>query len=57
MKVFNLLGQEVITLVQGMRKAGVHVLNWEAETEASGLYFLVLETPGKQFVTKMLLVR
>ena len=60
LRVFNLLGQEVATLVDGVLKAGRHqaVFNASGPPElASGVYFYTLQA-GKFLLTrKMLLVR
>ena len=38
LKIFNLLGQEVATLVDGQRLAGHHEERWDARGFASGMY-------------------
>jgi len=38
LKVFNLLGQQVATLVDGERQAGHHEERWDARGFASGMY-------------------
>jgi hypothetical protein len=38
LKIFNLLGQEVATLVDGQRLAGHHEERWDARGLASGMY-------------------
>jgi hypothetical protein len=38
LKIFNLLGQEVATLVEGEQLAGLHQATWEARGIASGVY-------------------
>jgi hypothetical protein len=44
LKIYNLLGEEVATLVAEQRLAGIHRLNWEARGLASGVYLYRLET-------------
>lgn len=39
LKIYNLAGQEIETLVEGFRHAGEHELKWEAEGLPSGIYF------------------
>ncbi len=46
--VYNLVGQEVIVLVDGVRPAGIHQLNFDASTLASGLYFYRIEVHNPQ---------
>jgi hypothetical protein len=57
LKVFNLLGQEVATLVEAYRRAGHYVVSWDAGLAPSGVYLYRLSTPPFQSVKKMLLVR
>ncbi len=43
LKVYNLLGEEVATLIAEQRTAGIHQLNWDARGLASGVYLYRLE--------------
>jgi len=60
MKIFNLLGQEVATLVDGQRQAGYHGERWEARGFASGTYIyqllLIDEKGNRQIARKKLVV-
>lgn len=51
LKVYNLLGQEVETLIDGMMDAGINSVSWNASGYASGVYFYKL-TAGDKTVTK-----
>ncbi|MFH1526604.1 MAG: lamin tail domain-containing protein, partial [Bacteroidota bacterium] len=42
-KVYNLLGQEVNTLLDNAKSAGYHELKWNASDLASGVYFYSIE--------------
>ena len=42
LKVYNLLGQEVVSLVDGDRLAGYHQEMWEAGKYSSGMYIYQL---------------
>ena len=55
--VYNMLGQEVQRLVDGVREAGIHEVIFEAGDLPSGTYLYRLETPNKSFTNKMLLLK
>jgi hypothetical protein len=60
LKVYNIYGQEVTTLVNKQMEAGEHQVEWNAEGFPSGLYFYklsVTDTKGKIFSqTKKMIV-
>jgi hypothetical protein len=43
MKVYDILGQEVATLANGMQEAGNRSVTWDASTSSSGVYFIRLD--------------
>ncbi len=55
--VFNLAGQEVATLLNEPREAGVHSLNWNARGLPSGIYFYRLQAGEFKETRKLLLLR
>jgi hypothetical protein len=56
LKVFDMLGREVATLVQGELKAGIrHEAQSDASILASGIYFSRLESKGQIQVKKLVL--
>lgn len=57
LKVYNLIGQEIKTLVNGMVEAGTHSITFNAADLNSGLYFYKLETEGFSQVRKMTLIK
>ncbi|MEM1127268.1 MAG: T9SS type A sorting domain-containing protein [Bacteroidota bacterium] len=57
LKVYDLMGREVITLVDGVMDAGVHEVYFDAGTLASGTYLYRLTTPQQAFVKQMMLVK
>jgi uncharacterized delta-60 repeat protein len=57
LKVYNLLGEEVATLIAEQRSAGIHKLNWDARGLASGVYLYRLEAGEFVQVKKLILMR
>ncbi|MFZ1081488.1 MAG: T9SS type A sorting domain-containing protein [Candidatus Kryptoniota bacterium] len=57
LKVYDILGREVASLVDGDQTAGVHEVQFSAQNLATGVYFYRLSTPEQNFVKKMLLVK
>jgi len=57
LKVFNLLGEEIETLVSTEQSAGVYEATFNASNLSSGIYFYTLSTRNFSFTKKMLLVR
>ena len=62
LSIYNIAGQQVATLAQGMRQAGTHVINWNGNDDnehalASGLYFYRLQSSTQQQTRKLLLLR
>lgn len=60
--VYNLLGQKIKTLVDGVQTAGVHDIVWDGKDTSgkavgSGVYFYRLETDGVVKTRKMMLIR
>ncbi|MCX8010049.1 MAG: T9SS type A sorting domain-containing protein, partial [Ignavibacteria bacterium] len=45
-KVFSLLGAELMTLVDGMKEAGIHQVKFDAKSLASGIYYYTMRTNG-----------
>ncbi len=60
--VFNVLGQQVRTVVSGMQSAGPHACEWDGRSESgrevpSGIYFYRLSADSQSDVRKMVLVK
>ncbi|MEW6686501.1 MAG: T9SS type A sorting domain-containing protein [Candidatus Edwardsbacteria bacterium] len=62
LKVYNVLGQLVKTLVNDYRTAGAYSVRWNGKNDqmqkvSSGVYFYRLETESGNFTKKMVLIR
>ncbi|MBT8382738.1 MAG: T9SS type A sorting domain-containing protein, partial [Ignavibacteria bacterium] len=58
LKVFDVLGNEVATLFNGIADGGmVYEVEFEAANFSSGIYFYSLETEGSVELNKMLLLK
>ncbi len=55
LRVYNVLGQKVATLVNGFQVGGAHTVVFDGSKLASGVYFYRLTAPGINLVRKMLL--
>jgi hypothetical protein len=57
LSVYNILGQEVATLVNGEQEPGRYNINFDASGLPSGIYFYTLQTPYFTKTNKMVLVK
>jgi hypothetical protein len=57
LKIYDLLGRKVATLVNENKKAGYYNINYNAENISSGVYFYRLETNNFIDTKKMILLR
>ncbi|HRE40082.1 MAG TPA: T9SS type A sorting domain-containing protein [Ignavibacteria bacterium] len=57
LKVYDMLGKEVMTLVNDFKVAGSYVVDFNAATLSSGTYFYRLESNGFVDTKKMLLIK
>lgn len=57
LKVYNVLGDEVATLVNGELTGGVHTVQFDASTLSSGVYFYTLTAGNFTETKKMLLMK
>ena len=57
LKIFNLLGKEICTLVNQEHFPGSYSVNWNAANLSSGIYFCQLETSTQVETKKILLLK
>jgi hypothetical protein len=57
LKILDLLGRDVATLVDGIQEAGSHVATWDGNNIASGVYFYRLHSDRFMQTRKMVLLR
>jgi flagellar hook assembly protein FlgD len=62
LKVYDLLGRDIKTLVNSFQNAGGHSIVWDATDNSdkpvsSGIYSYKMESNGMSFQKKMMLVR
>jgi hypothetical protein len=57
LKVYNVLGAEVATLVDADQKANFYTVSWDARDLASGVYFCTLTAGDFKAVKKMVLLK
>ena len=56
-RVYDITGKEVMTLLNGKRSAGSYTVNFNASGLASGVYILRMTTPGFVQIRKMMLIK
>ncbi|MBN8707272.1 MAG: T9SS type A sorting domain-containing protein, partial [Bacteroidetes bacterium] len=56
-KVHNIIGQEIATLVNGKMDAGVKEVRFDAKGLSSGIYFYSVSANGKTFTKSMTLMK
>jgi hypothetical protein len=57
LSVYNILGEKVVTLINGNLTSGVHEVSFNASKLSSGIYFYRLESNGSNQVRKMMLLK
>jgi hypothetical protein len=56
-KVYDILGQEIATLVNDNKSKGVYTVQWETENATTGLYMYRLVTGDYELTRKMILTK
>ena len=57
LKIFNILGNEIVTLVNEYRPAGSNEISWNAENYSSGIYFYKIQAGDFTATKTMILLR
>ncbi len=57
LKVYDMLGREVTTLLHEMKHPGLYSFQWDAGNLPSGVYFYKLSTASVQLTRKLVLLR
>lgn len=57
LKVYDILGREVATLVNEQLKPGIYEVDWDASVYSGGVYYYKLETESYSETKKMVLVK
>jgi len=57
LKIYNILGEEVITLVDEFKETGNHSVQFNANNFSSGIYFYRLQAGSFIETKKMILIK
>jgi len=57
LKIFDLLGREVASLVNENEQAGIHTVEWDASRLASGVYFYTITAGSCRETKRMILMK
>jgi hypothetical protein len=57
LKIFNILGQEIYTLVDKIQSAGQYILSWNCTNISSGVYLYSLEWNNHSHIRKLLILK
>jgi len=57
LNVYDVLGNKVATLVNGVKPSGVHQVEFDGTKLTSGVYFYELETDNIRILKKLILLK
>jgi photosystem II stability/assembly factor-like uncharacterized protein len=57
LQIFDILGREIATLVDGIQSAGEHTIEWNAKNQSSGVYLYRLQVGNDVQVKKLMLLK
>ena len=60
--IYNILGQEVVTLLEGIQSSGYYDLQWNGNNQfgqqvSAGIYFVRVRSDEKVFTNKMMFLK
>ena len=55
--IFDIKGRLIEILASGVVQAGYHEIQWNAKSQASGMYFLRMVTPESAMTQKLILMK
>ena len=56
LSIYDILGREIVTLVDKKMPVGLHTIQYDAETLPSGVYLYTLSTTGRTVSNKMIIL-
>lgn len=57
LSIYNVKGELVENVINGIKEAGNHKINFDGSSYTSGIYYYILNANGKRAVRKMMLVK
>jgi hypothetical protein len=57
LKIFNALGNEIATLVNGKIETGTHEIHWHADRVPAGIYFYRLQMQEHSLTRKLIIIK
>ena len=57
LKIYDILGKEVVTLINEKQEAGLHSVQWNASNYPSGVYFYTLQSDNYVKTNRMILTK
>ena len=53
LRIYDVTGREVATLLNGLREAGLHHIHWQSGHAPSGIYYVQLTGAGRTDTLKL----
>ena len=55
--IHNMLGRKIVELANGVYSAGNYELQWNANEQSSGIYFVKMSAGGQINIQKLMLIK